>query len=399
MLRLLQRSLRPFFWVLLLTACDGEPEAAVGIPSDVVVVENRAPSPDSRLNWTVSGAPVLSIGLQAGADAYQLFGVRDAAILPYGRVAVANAGTGEIRLFDADGTHVLSMGGAGEGPGEFRALETIEPWVGDSILGWDVRQQMISVFDADGNHGRTFRVSQFNDSFGLELLGVTPDWRLLLRAGFPQRNDEPYRGMFRPDQVYALLDGEGRLNMDLGAHPGEEGFLSAAGGVESFYGHPHGKSTEAAVWGDHLLISPNDLYELKVFGLDGLLAKVIRLGHEAARPTRNDMLEWLEEFTANDTPQERADFRRTFEALPLLESFPAFSGFVVDQVDHVWVRDFNKPGDDRATWVVFDPKGEAIGRVETPSALEIYEIGADYLLGRARDELNVESIQRWSLTR
>ena len=31
--------------------------------------------------------------------------------------------------------------------------------------------------------------------------------------------------------------------------------------------------------------------------------------------------------------------------------------------------------------------------------LEVYDIGADYVLGRSRDDFDVEYIQRWTLTR
>ena len=41
-----------------------------------------------------------------------------------------------------------------------------------------------------------------------------------------------------------------------------------------------------------------------------------------------------------------------------------------------------------------------LGFVETPAGLQdIYEIGEDYILGRATDELGVEYVQVWSLSR
>ena len=399
MVRSLGRHVWPLVFALLGTACEGEPETVVVLGDDAVIVENSHIPQESRVPWTIGTAPELSIGLGEAEDAHHLFRVRDAVVLEGGRIAIANGGTGEIRMFGPDGAHVVSMGGAGEGPGEFRRLESIAPWVGDSILGWDGRQQRISVFDAAGQHGRTFRVPQFNDSFGLEFLGVTPDGRFFLRAGFPQRDDEPFRGMFRPDQMYALLTGQGELAVDLGVHPGAEGFLSAGGGFESFYGHPHAKSTVATVWGERVLISPNDVFELRAFTLDGQPSMVARLDYETARPTQEDMRHWFEDFTANDTPEERAAFRRTFDEFPLLESFPAFAAIVVDELDHVWVREFGTPGDERAIWVVFDPNGVALGRIETPPGLEVYQIGADYILGRARDEFDVEGVQRWPLAR
>ena len=68
---------------------------------------------------------------------------------------------------------------------------------------------------------------------------------------------------------------------------------------------------------------------------------------------------------------------------------------------HLWLEEFEPPGEDRpgALWTVLDPEGRVLGWVETPDGLEIYEIGADYLLGHTRDELGVEYVQLWSMER
>ena len=52
-----------------------------------------------------------------------------------------------------------------------------------------------------------------------------------------------------------------------------------------------------------------------------------------------------------------------------------------------------------ALWTVFDPDGLALGFVETPPELVIYEIGEDYILGKVKDDLGVEYVQLWSLDR
>jgi hypothetical protein len=46
---------------------------------------------------------------------------------------------------------------------------------------------------------------------------------------------------------------------------------------------------------------------------------------------------------------------------------------------------------------VFDPDGRWLGGVETPVAYRIYQIGADFLLGRHRDDLGVERIRLYEL--
>ena len=50
-------------------------------------------------------------------------------------------------------------------------------------------------------------------------------------------------------------------------------------------------------------------------------------------------------------------------------------------------------------WMVFDADGVALGFIETPDGLSVFEIGADYLLGRVTDDMGVESVQVWGVER
>ncbi|WP_425153655.1 hypothetical protein [Candidatus Palauibacter sp.] len=77
-----------------------------------------------------------------------------------------------------------------------------------------------------------------------------------------------------------------------------------------------------------------------------------------------------------------------------MESWPAFSEILSDRAGHLWVRGYRT-----AAWTVFDPEGRVQGLIETPPGLRIFEIGEDYLLGWVYDELGVEYVQLWSLSR
>ena len=63
------------------------------------------------------------------------------------------------------------------------------------------------------------------------------------------------------------------------------------------------------------------------------------------------------------------------------------------------VREYNLPGQDRNLWTVFDPQGRVLGFVEMPFGAEVYEIGADYILGGTEDGLGVERVGLWPLDR
>jgi hypothetical protein len=70
---------------------------------------------------------------------------------------------------------------------------------------------------------------------------------------------------------------------------------------------------------------------------------------------------------------------------------------MADADRNLWVRDYLPPRDERGLWTVFDPEGRALGRVETPEGLWVWEIGSDYVLGTTTDELGVERVQLWGL--
>ena len=121
------------------------------------IVENTRPTTGSRLDWQIGPEPAVSIGVLEGDDPYMLFAVRDATILSDGRIIVVNAGTIELRVFDAEGTYLETWGGEGEGPGEFRTLRHIEPLPNDSVIVWGWLDPTMTVFDPAGNFSRSVR--------------------------------------------------------------------------------------------------------------------------------------------------------------------------------------------------------------------------------------------------
>ncbi len=68
---------------------------------------------------SVSEEPVLEIGTIGGDDAYVLHQVAAAVKLPDGGVAVANAGSMQVRIYGANGAHLRDLEGAGTAPASF----------------------------------------------------------------------------------------------------------------------------------------------------------------------------------------------------------------------------------------------------------------------------------------
>lgn len=98
----------------------------------------------------IGDGPVLSIGAREGDAPDIFFQVRHAARLSDGSVAVVDGSSREVRVFSETGAHLVSMGGRGEGPGEFRG-----PWLlwvlpGDTLWAGDYPPWRFNIFSADG---------------------------------------------------------------------------------------------------------------------------------------------------------------------------------------------------------------------------------------------------------
>jgi hypothetical protein len=83
------------------------------------LVESAAPRWSASEGWRVEQEPAVIIGNDVGPEPYLLYGVETALLLPGGGVMVVSWGTHDLRYFSADGEHLRTVGGRGQGPGEF----------------------------------------------------------------------------------------------------------------------------------------------------------------------------------------------------------------------------------------------------------------------------------------
>jgi hypothetical protein len=388
---------------LALVACVGAdetlspPESVARDSAGITIIENQAPAPDSRLDWRVDGAPSISIGSIGGNPESQLFGVEDALRTEEGVILVANSGSAEVKVFDASGEYVESWGREGEGPGEFLELTDLMRWPGDSVMAWDFRQRRATIYAADGTLGRTLGLELSQDRGPGTALAVFPDGTLLASSQISWASQEPITGIVRRERDYALVDPNGNELVDLGRHADEEFYIR--GDVGAIMRHPFRRSLYATGWRDQIVLAPSDRYEIRTYGRDGELRWLVRRDHELVPVTQADVDAHLEARLAEADPGARDILRELSADYPVVETFPAFSQLIVDSTGHLWVKDYVRPDDERSVWTVFDPDGRAQGLVETPPGLLVFEIGADYILGRALDELGVEYVQLWDLAR
>lgn len=371
------------------------PQSVERDSAGVRIVENERPLDGSRLGWRIGPEPSVTIGKVEGDEPYLLLWATGASRLSDGRIVVANSGSSEIRLFDASGIHLATWGGRGEGPGEISAdLLTVEQWAGDSIVAlFSGQGHEVSVYDSEGRFGRSFRLLR-EERFRVTW-SVRADGTILATA---------YAG--GDDLAIEIWNGDGTFAVSLGKFPFREVYR-LSGGPEGGRGGvavvAYSLDLAAGLWGDLAFVGVTNRYEIKAFRVDGTLARIVRRDHVPRATTSRDRDHYVEQQLAMwaDLPDRLNDIRKGAEATPLAKTFPAFRSALGDAAGHLWVREYDIPGEARPAplWTVFDPGGRVLGFVETPKGLGVLEIGEDYILGRTMDELGVESIQLWPLER
>ena len=354
--------------------------AVVEDSAGITVVENARPAPDSRLPWEFGARPSLSIGSVDSGGADELFQVSDATRLGDGRIVIANSGSTELRVFSADGAHERTWGSRGEGPGEFSAggPAAVAPWPGDSIAASDaVRRPRLSIFDMNGNHGRDVAIDPTRGN----ILDLLPNGRMVSQGSqvFNRGAVFETRDLVRLETEWSVLDVDGTFYASLGRQPSGEAYFSEMWGGDMQ--HPFQRRAVGAVWGDLVVVGVSDSYEIRTFAADGSLVGIVRRDWDSRTPTQAEY-------------DERAPW-----GVPPVDAYPAFDEILSDLAGNLWVREYRMSDEEAMVWTVFDPEGRVQGLVETPAGLNIFEIGADYILGLAEDELGVEYVQLWTLSR
>jgi hypothetical protein len=338
----------------------------------------------------------LTIGSLDGDANYQLFGVRNALRFDDGRMVITNGGSHELRFYDGDGGFLSSTGREGGGPGEFENLRWVRRMGSDSLIAYDSRARRISVFDLDGNFARAITVRGGDEIRFPTPNGMFRDGTLLVQGGTPATTNSP-SGLSRPDIVVFRFAADGESGDSIGVFPGNENYVVADGQSVRIADVLFGRSTRFLVTPDAFVVATNDSYELRGFDPTGRLTTIIRRAFQH-HPVTPDDAEAMIQQRVGDIPENfRGGFEPLYREMPLPETMPAYANVVLDDPGNIWVLEYNRPGDDRPRWTVFDPDGQLLGTVEFPTGFTPEHIGEDFVLGQWQDEFDVEYVQLYEL--
>lgn len=377
------------------TAGDTPADAASTVrdSAGVRVVENARPEWPDDGGWTV-GDPTLTIG--GGADD-DLFSVAGAALLPDGRVAVAVAGTSQVRIYGGDGSLERAWGGAGDGPEEFRLMARMGRAGGDTLWVHDYGHSRITWLDPDDGFLGALTLAPAL-SAGM-VTGRRSDGSFVMGQmwGTPPPGETVPEGLARDPAAYVAYGADGAPLDTLARVPGREVMHRREGERMTMGSVPFAHHASDALLGDDLVVGDQVSRSFQVRGPAGVISVVRWTGGSLALGA-TDVRDWTEAAVADAPESERPSVRAWYTDLPWPETRPAYGRFFPDPTGALWVADYAARGEP-SRWEIFDAQGRWLGGVEMPSGFRLLEVGPDHVLGVVKNELDVERVELRPLVR
>lgn len=392
-----------------LIAAPGAAQPTTRDSGGVRIVENTRPAWPNGGGWTLSATPVIDIG--AGDDSlYQLATVMGAVRLSDGRIAVANMGTSNIRLYDARGRYLAALGRKGQGPGEFQQVMGVLRHTGDTLVVNDMRSE-VEYFTAGGKFARRMPTPRLQDGIVLSEFHLFDDGSYA-RSSWPQGHDKS--GRWTDTLVVLAVSKTAPDGMVISRHPAVEYTRPATSrGPQSVVFGPTGRIVSA---GDGYYAGYPQRYEIRRHRKDGSLEAIIRAPWTPVAVSdadidayKNFIMKLGVEGGGQVPPRLLAQRKQMMDEAVFAKHLPAFSVLMVDTERHLWVRDsyiasylrqgFSSTLPVPTSWRVFDREGRWLGAVTMPANFNPLDIGSDYVLGLWRDADDVEHVRLYRLVK
>ena len=326
----------------LASAADPAESQEVTIRSDSAGVEIVTSDPSrSDATCTLGDEPIFRVGNDESDEAQWFSTIRGVGRLSDGSVAVIDDASAEIRIFDAAGRHLRSMGRHGEGPGEFRNAGKLWVLPGDTLWAGDYRPWRYNVFTSDGEWVRA-----------VEMNPIYVD----------------------PSRLGGVLDNG----------------VTASAVVEA------GGSTIA--------LARTSETEVRLLDDELRLRRILRWSDSDRDVTGADVGAWRDDYIESRGGRNSPDWSQiddlvVSDDVPAADVFPAFSYVEIGRDGRVWVLPYRRPRAEATRLMGFDRDGGFLCHLEySHSGLTAYEFGADYWLGVQADELGVETVVVYRLT-
>jgi hypothetical protein len=148
--------------------------------------------------------PELSIGVVDGAPEYMFTSISEIAVGRDGTMYVleSTTGKGQLRMYDSAGKYIRTVGGTGDGPGEFRNPGGMALLNDGKLVLYDPNNSRINVYSGAGDYVSSWRVPGYNVTFNAyQTLTLAPSGILSIKFNIGTTREDRRRGVarLRPD--------------------------------------------------------------------------------------------------------------------------------------------------------------------------------------------------------
>ena len=379
--------------------------------SGVALLTYPASAWDSTSGWVLSAKPIAILGGDSVDATMDLSTTIAATLLGGGRSAVSTANPVELLLFDANGKREARLGAQGDGPGEFHAVSQLLHFGQDTLFAFDASQQKGLFFAANGMPLGERILPPVNSPVPPSLRGRLDNGVFVFSLDMvtdppPAGSRKAFRNRLFVLGLNARTDRYDTLATSRGAELVPSTLI--VGGQVTAIPRPliFGASTHVVPGGDRWYLSTGDRFEVETRDSSGKLLRVVRLG----LPTRTvgpadqekyraTVREAYDRLAGVVSPEALAGELKKLDEAAFADHFPAVAQMMTDGDGNLWVNRGFSLIDRVRSWIVLNPNGELIGRVDTPLG-SVLAIAGDRVVVSRKDPMTGKvRLEVYGLTR
>jgi len=310
-----------------------------------------------------------------------------------GWIFVLDFSTQDVRVFDAQGRHLKTVGRKGSGPGEFQNANGIARAPDGTLWLNDPANARFTVLDSDGGYQSSFPVAV--SGYGAYWVGGVDHTGRLFDEIYV-RNERGYRTALRRFSAdRKRVDTLSLPDCSDPSRPTPQLYVIKSNNMEAHIGVPFTPDPVTAIDpAGYAWCGMNDRYLINKTGIGGdVPIAVVRRAAEPLPVTREDREKALAP-SRERFPGAVFDESRIPKVKPLIELL------VVDDRSRLWVK--RTTADGHTQFDVFGPDGKPIAVVDSPFRLDSWaplRIKGDRVYGIVRNEDDVPFVVRLRLVR
>ncbi|HMS02337.1 MAG TPA: hypothetical protein PKE51_05160 [Gemmatimonadaceae bacterium] len=332
-----------------------------------------------------------------GSRFYMVTGLR--AVAGGGMVVVTDASKQYI-TFDSTGSEVSVLGRMGRGPGEFQHVELISSDSPDSLALFDAISRRLSIASPSDRPSRQLDVRASS-------VGRIQPVHLFEHGGLLARVDGPIpeataSGTVRHRARVIIVDSSLRLVSDLGTFESVEAVVR----IDPEFGElwaeppPYARRLHLHVVDSLVMVAEGGPFEYRLIDGAGALRSVVRIDLPrmlVTRRMREAVRAKVQRFMTDPYATREWTLLSSDDVFP--DSLSGFDRSLVSRDGRLWLRRGADAAQESAEWLVLDPSGSVVARVEAPQSLELTDVDASWAVGIWTDDLGRQQLHRYPLQR